>query len=112
MEAGATNRNDVLPDAGLNTSYQMQERQHMELMEAMPPSRDRAGTLTSTERAAQPWECLAFHPRISPAFRWGLPILSLTVAILNIASNCSVATIVTVDVLANSEPAVHLPRVF
>merc|ERR1711871_1922997 len=60
----------------------------------------------------KPWDCLAFHPRTTPFWRWGLPCLVLAVAGLTIAANTAISTSVTLQLIGDSKPIMFLPRVF
>eukprot|EP00930_Biecheleria_cincta_P031294 TRINITY_DN21722_c0_g1_i1.p1 TRINITY_DN21722_c0_g1~~TRINITY_DN21722_c0_g1_i1.p1 ORF type:complete len:1029 (-),score=115.82 TRINITY_DN21722_c0_g1_i1:90-3176(-) len=77
---------------------------HEELAESL---QDRRRLTDSHE-----WDCLAFHPRVSPGFRWGLPLLVLTVICMFITSNSGLGTAVYAQVLSNNQEVVHLPPVF
>lgn len=63
-------------------------------------------------RKYKSWDALAFHPRISTVWRWGLPLMDITVVCMMIASNCSIATSVNVALEGDMREAIHLPPVF
>lgn len=56
--------------------------------------------------------CLAFHPRIRPAFRWGLPFLMVATMLLFLSSNSGVGAVVKIYVTANGRPVADIPPVF
>jgi len=58
------------------------------------------------------WECLASHPRLPWALRFGLPVLDLALICLFMASNSQVGSSVHVSLLANSQPVVQLPSAY
>lgn len=55
---------------------------------------------------------LAFHPRIRPGFRWGLPLLMLSTMLLFLSSNSGVGAVVKIYITANGRPATEIPPVF
>jgi len=58
------------------------------------------------------WDCLACHPRVNPGFRWGLPILAVTLICLFAESNSGVGTTVHLNVFANGKSVANVPSVF
>jgi hypothetical protein len=108
----------VLLEAGNNVSFDNNAADNgggpgpTSMATAGPTSMATARSTATFGRRFQPWDCLAFNPRVSIVCRWGLPLLDLTVVCLAIASNCSIATTVNAEVLADGEPILHLPDVF
>lgn len=66
----------------------------------------------AAEEAEGGWDCLAFHPRVAPAFRWGLPALAVATICMFISSNSSVGTSVNLYLTAGSQAVAHFPSVF
>jgi len=57
------------------------------------------------------WDCLAFHPRTAPSFRWALPLLVFANATMFIASNTVPGTNIMFALKANGVDVASFPPV-
>lgn len=112
-EGGSIPESEGYGQLGLSTARPDSCDSRSELLAMASEEAEEDSTVTDIDTSPwMTWDCLAFHPRLPFAMRFGLPVLDLAIICLFIASNCRLGSSVRVDIIANGQPIVQLPSIY